>query len=89
MIEDALANGWGSTVSVVILETGNTLAGGPPPTSGHMAGIIKTAQLGTATLDNGSGGTSTMGGQIPIEDSKLTRFIGNIWERTTRYALAQ
>ena len=89
MIADALANHWNATVSVVVLEVDNTLAGGPPPTTGHMAGIIKTAQLGTAILDTGSGGNSTMGGQIPVEDSRLTRWAGNIWERITRFALAQ
>src|ERR1044071_9225080 len=89
MISDALVNRWNSTVTEIILETTNTLAGSPIPTSGLMAGIIKTAQLRTAVLDNGSGGNSTMGGQIPIEDSKLIRWQGNIWERVTRYALAQ
>ena len=89
MIADALANGWSATVSNVILETSNTLSGGPPPTSGHMAGTVKTGQLGTAVLDTGSGGNSTLGGQIPVEDSKIVRWQGNIWERITRYALAQ
>ena len=76
MVIDALSNAWGASVSNVVIYLTSTLSGGPPATSGHMAGVIDT-------------GSSTLGGQIPAEDSRLTRWRGNMWLRQTRYVLAQ
>lgn len=79
MVADALSNGWGGTLTKVVLFPTNTLAGGPPPTSGHMAG----------TIDLTSTPHSVLGGLIPAEPSRLTRWLGNYYQRATRYVLAQ
>jgi hypothetical protein len=76
MISDALTNSWSATVSSVVLYNDNTISGPPGALTGHMAGAVNT-------------GSSVLGGQIAVETSKIIRWQGNIWERTTRYALAQ
>lgn len=75
MIADALTNGWNATVTVVVLFATSTLAG-VPPNSGHMAGTVDTVH-------------STQGGLIPVERSRIDRWMGNIWQRATRYVLAE
>lgn len=75
MVSGALASGWSSPVSKVVLYNDNTLSGGTPPTTGHIIGAIDT-------------GSSTLGGQIAAEDSRLDRWMGNIWMRRTRFVLA-
>jgi hypothetical protein len=48
-----------------------------PTASGtYMAGVINT-------------GSTTLGGQIPAENSRINRWNGNIWERVTRFILAE
>lgn len=75
MIADALTNKWGATKSKVVAYASSTLSGGPPPTSGHAAGVIDT-------------GSSVQGGLIPVETSTVERWMGNIFVRKTRYVLA-
>ena len=48
----------------------------PTATAGHVAGVIDTA-------------SSVLGGLIPIEPSRINRWMGNIYQRVTRYVLAQ
>lgn len=74
-VADALTNGWSGTVASIVLNSTNTLSGGPPPTSGHQAGTVNT-------------GSSVKGGIIPIE-CRLTRWLGNYYQRATRYVLAK
>lgn len=76
-VEDALTNGWSASLCKVVLNASNTLSGGPPATSGVMAGTINTG--------------SSVGnkGQLPAEDSRLDRWMGNIYVRRTRFVLAQ
>jgi hypothetical protein len=75
-IADAFTNGWNGTFTKIIVFPTTTLAGGPPYTSGHQAGVIDTAN-------------TVLGGIIPVEPSRLTRWNGNIFQRAVRYALAQ
>lgn len=76
MISGALVSGWSSPISKVVLYSSNTLAGGPPPNTGHIVGTVDT-------------GNSTLGGQIAVDDSEIYRWMGNIWFRRSRWALAQ
>lgn len=75
-VGDALVNGWNGTIAKIVTFKTSTFSGGPPPTSGHMQGTIDTLN-------------SVMGGIIPAEPSRLTRWQGNIFQRATRYVLAQ
>jgi hypothetical protein len=75
MIADALTNKWAATKSKVVAFASSTLLGGPPPTSGHAAGVIDA-------------GSSVQGGLIPVETSSVERWMGNIFVRKTRYVLA-
>lgn len=93
MISDALNNGWGSAsrAKVVPFPT-STLAGGPPATSGHDIGVIDTTNSVPAGHDsNGNAQYSgtPAGGIIPVEPSRITRWRGNIFQRATRWVLAQ
>jgi hypothetical protein len=76
MIADALTNGFSATKSSVVLFPTNTLAGGPPPTSGHIAGAVNT-------------GSSVLGGLIPAEPSRVDQWLGNIYLRRTPYIQVQ
>ena len=76
MLSDALQNGWNATTSIIKLFPTSTLSGGPPPNAGHMAGTIDTAN-------------SVFGGIIPVEPSRVDRWMGNIYQRATRYVLAR
>ena len=73
MCADAMTNGWNSTVSKMVLFTDDTLGNS---VDRHMPGTIDTTN-------------SVLGGQVPVEDSRLQQWMGNIYLRTTRYVLAQ
>lgn len=78
-VGDALNNKWGASIASIKLFPTNTLSGGPPPATGHMAG----------TIDLTSTPHSTLGGQLPAEPSWIEVWMGNIWVRRTRYVLAR
>lgn len=82
-MSDALQHGWSATKAKMKAFTTSTLAGGPPPTSGHAAGVIDTAN----SIPDGT--TTVQGGMLPAENSQLVRWMGNIYQRATRYVLAQ
>lgn len=83
MMSDALQNGWaGATMAKAVLYPTDTLAGSPP-SSGHMAGTINVS------ASTPGSGVSVAGGIIVAEPSTLTRWLGNIYVRTTRTVLAQ
>jgi len=86
MMADALTNEWGAGVSKVILFNDYTISGTYPTLSGHYMGAVDTSTSVPATTVDG---THPGGGIIPIEDSRLVRWRGNIWQRITRFALAQ
>lgn len=75
MIADALQNKWNATVTIVKLFPTSTLAGAPIPNAGHMAGVVDVAN-------------SPRGGLLPAEVSRTDRWMGNIWQRATRYVQA-
>lgn len=79
MVQDAISNGWSGTVTKIVLFPTTTYTGGPPPTAGHNAGAI----------DLTSTPHSVLGGIMPVGASVLTRWLGNYYQRATRYVLAQ
>lgn len=75
MLTDALSNGWNAGLTVEKINVSNTWSGAPP-SAGSDAGTIDV-------------NASTFAGQIPAEASRLTRWKGNIWQRQSRWVLAQ
>lgn len=74
MIDDALKNRWGATKTFVKVQDAAV-------DGSHVAGTIDTGLP--------ANGGSVLGGLIPIEPSRVTRWMGNIYQRMTRYVLAQ
>lgn len=75
MVDDAFTNKWNSTVSVQNLTK-------------FSAGKTIINPLSTDS-HNTPTPNSILGGQLCAEDSQLSRWMGNIWMRRTRYVLAQ
>jgi hypothetical protein len=73
MVSDAIVNGWNGTLSKVVLFPTNTVGGSGAQ---HMAGAIDTSN-------------SVLGGLIVVEPGIPERWMGNIFQRVTRYVLAQ
>lgn len=68
-----------------------SLTASVPSQSQYSAWIAKAQSLGWASdiaLNGGSPWTANTG-QFPAEDSRISRWQGNIWVRQTRYILAQ
>lgn len=78
MLPDAYKNGWNATVTNEVIFTDYTFAGTPGSYTGHFAGAINTSDP-----------ANKLGGIIPVTDSILTRWLGNIYQRESRYVLAQ
>lgn len=78
MLPDAYANGWNATVTNEVIFTDYTFAGAPGSYTGHFAGAIDTSDP-----------NNKLGGIIPVTDSILTRWLGNIYQRQSRYVLVQ
>ena len=50
---------------------------------------VKSQAIGSLPNEIVDAANTVYGGQIPVENSRLTRFLGPIWLRQTRYVLAE
>jgi hypothetical protein len=74
MLPNSYASGWNGIVTLLKIFNDYTFNSGT--STGHFAGAIDVAH-------------STLGGIIAAEDSNLTRWMGQIYQRATRFVLAQ
>lgn len=85
MMIDAAKNGWNATLTQQFLSQINPAQWilNPPATAPPDDPSPPPGMPNTPTPN------SVYGGQMPAEDSQLSRWQGNIWVRKTRYILAQ
>lgn len=93
ILPDAYTNLWAATKSFQKIIGNYNFSGSAGSYTGHFGGVIANATSGTGIGPRGTMGgvveATILGGLIPVEDSSIDRWRGNIWVRRSRYMLAQ